>query len=100
MEVIARFPALPDDRAVSGAAAAAEPDPVPDTTPREPGVREARAASSISRRRVQPGVGFPFRSVLVLAVVAVVAWALALKNDAARRQEARLAQAPSGSVPR
>lgn len=112
MEVIARFPALPDDRADSGEEAAAPPDTVADTAPHESDesheshaghrhhARPAWRGLLMPRQRTQPRAAFPFRSVLALAVVAVVVWGLALKSDAARRQEARLAQAPAGSVPR
>lgn len=99
MQIIARFPALPPESREVRAVAVVEvraPDAAAHGSPR-PSLQRVRRASS-QEGTVRPT--FPVRSVLALVVVAVVAWSLALKNDAARRHAARLAHAPAETVPR
>lgn len=100
MEIIARFPALPASQPVASPCVEVEIAPAGDLRPDEPQPVSSARKATTARRSDERGIGFPIRSVLVLAVVAIVAWSLALKNDAARRQAARMAGAATESATR
>lgn len=99
MEIIARLPALPADEASARAPGPEISPEIPAASEHSPGVVRPRQQAA-ARRRETAGAGFPVRSVLVLAALAIVAWSLALKNDAARRHAARIAQAAGETATR
>lgn len=101
MEVIARFPAHPSSGRVDHATVAhpaAMPSPMP--------------VRAVSRGGVEST--FPWRSIIVLAVIVIGVWSLAIRRDGVRRgagdtgqsvavrqgtaQSARVAQEPGPSV--